>query len=203
MNTTIWNPSTLLEDASGTHQVSLLTKQLAERIIYITSPIDDTVATSVISQLLYLSRESNEDITILISSPGGSVVDGMAIYDAIQALEGKVTINMIGYGMVASMAAVLLASGHEGHRYLMPSAKLLIHEPLMNGGVGGSCTSIAETAEKILETKKMLCEVLAKHCHKSIKTIEKALKGGVDVILSPLEAIEFGAIDGIRTPFDN
>ena len=118
MNTTIWNPSTLLEDASGTHQVSLLTKQLAERIIYITSSIDDTVATSVISQLLYLSRESNEDITILISSPGGSVVDGMAIYDAIQALEGKVTINMIGYGMVASMAAVLLASGHEGHRYL-------------------------------------------------------------------------------------
>ena len=145
----------------------------------------------------------SQDISILISSPGGSVDAGLAIYDTIRALEEKINVNIYGYGMVASMAAILLASGHKGHRYLMPNSKMLLHEPLLSSGVSGSCSNITQTAEKILETKKKLCTILAKHCNKSIKEIEKKIAGGVDVILDAKESIEFGLIDEIRTPFDN
>lgn len=198
----LWQPSILLEDSYGCRPIPLLTKQLTDRKIYITTPINDDVATNIIAQLLYLSS-SNEDISIYISSPGGSVIAGLAIYDAIQALESKVCIKMYGYGMVASMAAILLASGHKGHRFLMPNSKMLLHEPLLSNGVAGSCSSITQTAEKILETKKQLCTILAKHCSKPIKEIEKTLAGGVDVIMDAKESLKFGLIDEIRTPFDN
>lgn len=196
-----WQPTILLEDSYGCRPVPLLAKELTDRKIFITTSIDDEIATSVISQLLYLSS-SNEDISIYISSPGGSVVAGLAIYDAIQALEGKVCIKMYGYGMVASMAAILLASSHKGHRYLMPNSKMLLHEPLLSNGVSGSCSNITQTAEKILETKKKLCNILAKHCNKPLKEIEKKIAGGVDVILDANESLKFGLIDEIRTPFD-
>lgn len=198
----VWQPSILYEDTYGSRAIPLLTKHLTDRKIYITTPINDDVATSVISQLLYLSS-SNDDITIYISSPGGSVVAGLAIYDAIQALEGKVCIKMYGYGMVASMAAILLASSHKGHRYLMPNSKMLLHEPLLSNGVSGSCSNITQTAEKILETKKKLCTILAKHCNKPIKEIEKKIAGGIDVIMDANESLKFGLIDEIRTPFNN
>ena len=197
-----WQPTILLEDAYGCRPVPLLAKELTDRRIYITTPIDDELATSVIAQLLFLS-ESNEDISIFISSPGGSINAGLAIYDVIRALEGKININMYGYGMVASMAAVLLASGHKEHRFLMPNSKMLLHEPLISNGVSGSCSNITQTAEKILEAKKKLCVLLSKHCNKSLKEIEKTLAGGVDVIMDANESLKFGLIDDIKTPFDN
>lgn len=200
-NTNQWVPSVLVEDINGCRPVSLMAMHLTNRTIFITSEIDDALASEVISQLYYLAKEP-EDINIFISSPGGSIIAGMAIYDAIQALKDRVAINMIGFSMVASMAAVLLASGHPGHRYLMPSAKMLLHEPLISSGVGGSCSSITQTAEKILETKKQICEVLAKHCNKSIEEIEETIAGGIDVIMNAVESLKYGLVDGIKTPFD-
>lgn len=200
-DTNNWVPSILLEDACGCRPVPLLAMHLTNRTIFITSEIDDVLASEVISQLYYLAKEP-KDINIFISSPGGSVIAGMAIYDAIQALKDKLVINIFGYSMVASMAAVLLASGHPGHRFLMPNAKMLLHEPLINSGIGGSCSSITQTAEKIIETKKQICEVLAKHCNKSIEEIEETIAGGIDVIMNAEESLKYGLVDGIKTPFD-
>lgn len=203
MNDSLLLPSIIVEDATGTHPISMLSYQLnKDRRIYITDTITDELATSVISQLLYLAKEPDKPIDILICSPGGSVMAGMAIYDTVQALAGKVTVNMYGYGMCASMAAVLLCSGFEGHRFLSPNGKMLLHEPLLSSGVSGSCSNITQTAEKILETKHQLCNIIAKHCKKEPSEIEELVAGGIDIIKNSSEALEFGLIDSIATPLE-
>lgn len=192
--------SILVEDVSGLHSIPLEAKLLSKRKIFITDEINDALATNVIAQLLYLVEDNSKEISIYIASPGGSVSAGLAIYDAIQSLKDKITINCYGYGMVASMAGVLLLSAP--NRFLCPTSKLLLHEPLLSSGVSGSCSNINNTAEKILETKKNLCAIIAKHCHKSLEVIELLLAGGVDVIMTAEEALEYGLIDAIKTPFD-
>ena len=190
----------LVEDVSGLHSIPLEANLLSKRKIFIADEITYTLATNIIAQLLYLMEDTSKEIDIYISSPGGSVTAGLAIYDTIQALKDHVTINCYGYGMVASMAAILLLSAP--NRFLCPTSKLLLHEPLLSNGVSGSCSNINNTAEKILETKKQLCGIIAKHCNKNLKVIETLLAGGVDVIMTAKEALDYELIDVIQTPFD-
>ena len=188
-------PSIEVESAHGVREVSLDTRHLMNRRIFIKGEIDEDSANDFLSQMLYLEQESNDPITIYINSPGGSVNAGLVIYDCIQASE--VEINIICTGMAASMAAVILAGGQEGHRYILPHSKVMIHEPLLNGGVGGSATSIKNISDSILETREIINKILSKHTGKSMREVNKATS--FDNYMNAEEAIKFGLCDEITT----
>ena len=191
--TNMWIPSIEVESAHGTREVSLTTRHLMNRNIFLTGSIDADMANSFLSQFLYLESETNEPITIYINSPGGEVNSGLMIYDAIQG--SKVPINMICSGIAASMAAVILAGGQKGRRYILKHSKMMIHEPLLTNGVGGSATSIKNISESILETREILNGILAEHTGKSIDEINEATS--FDNYMNADEAIEFGLCDKI------
>lgn len=189
----MWIPSIEVESAHGTREVSLTTRHLMNRNIFLTGSIDADMANNYLSQFLYLESESNEPITIYVNSPGGEVNAGLMIYDAIQG--SKVPINMICSGIAASMAAVILAGGQKGRRYILKHSKMMIHEPLLANGVGGSATSIKNISESILETREILNGILAEHTGKSIDEINEATS--FDNYMNADEAIEFGLCDKI------
>lgn len=186
-------PSIEVESAHGVREVSLDTRHLMNRRIFINGEINEDSANDFLSQMLYLEQESNDPITIYINSPGGSVNAGLVIYDCIQAAE--VEINMICAGTAASMAAIILAGGQQGHRYILPHSKVMIHEPLLAGGVGGSATSIKNISDSILETREIVNGILSKHTGKTMKEINKATS--FDNYMNAEEAIKFGLCDSI------
>ena len=168
----LWTPSIEVESVNGTREVSLTTRHLMNRNVFLQGTIDSDMANQFLSQLLYLEQESEEPVTIYINSPGGEVNAGLVIYDAIQG--SNLEINMICTGMAASMAAILLAGGQKGNRYILEHSKVMIHEPLLANGVGGSATSIKNISESILETRKIVNGILAEHTGKSIEEINEA-----------------------------
>lgn len=186
-------PSIEVENAHGVREVSLDTRHLMNRRIFINGEINENTANDFLSQMLYLEQESSDPITIYINSPGGSVNAGLVIYDCIQASE--VEINIICAGTAASMAAIILAGGRKGHRFILPHSKVMIHEPLLAGGVGGSATSIKNISDSILETREIVNGILAKHTGKKIKEINKATS--FDNYMNAKEAIAFGLCDEI------
>lgn len=186
-------PTIEVESAQGIREVSLETRHLMKRRIFINGTIDDELANNFLSQMLYLQQESKEPITIYINSPGGNVNAGLVIYDCIQACE--VEVNTICVGMAASMAAILFAGGQNGHRYILPHSKVMIHEPLLSNGVGGSATSIKNISDSILETRELVNGILAKHTGKTLKAVNKATS--FDNYMNAKEAIEFGICDKI------
>lgn len=186
-------PSIEVESAHGVREVSLDTRHLMNRRIFINGEINEDTANDFLSQMLYLEQESNDPITIYINSPGGSVNAGLVIYDCIQASE--VEINMICAGTAASMAAIILAGGQQGHRYILPHSKVMIHEPLLAGGVGGSATSIKNISDSILETREIVNGILSKHTGKTMKEINKATS--FDNYMNAEEAIKFGLCDKV------
>lgn len=188
-----WTPSIEVESAHGTREVSLTTRHLMNRCIFLTGSINTETADQFVSQYLYLEQESNDPITIYINSPGGEVNAGLVIYDTIQG--STLPINMICTGMAASMAAIIFAGGQKGRRYILPHSKVMIHEPLLSNGVGGSATSIKNISDSILETKKICNTILAKHTGKTIKEIDKAT--GYDHYMNANEAIKFGICDAV------
>ena len=193
-----WSPRVLIESTRGFDSVSLMTKHLTDRKIFLLGEVDNVMANQFVSELLYLA-ESDEPIDIYINSPGGSVTSGLVIYDIIQSLDGKVPINMYCIGSASSMAAVILAGGQKGRRYILPHRKCMIHEPLIPGGMGGSANSIKKTADSILETKAITNGILAKHTGKSIEEIDAATS--FDNYMNAEEAIAFGLADEIRNIF--
>lgn len=188
-----WTPCVEVESNSGVREVNLKTKHLMNRRIFLDDSIDTESANDIISQLMYLREQSNEPIHIIINSPGGSVNDGLMIYDVIQSMD--IEVYMYCTGMAASMAAVLLAGGQKGRRYILPHSKVMIHEPLIRDGVGGSATSIKNIAESILQTKEVTNTILAKHTGKTIEEIDKAT--AYDHYMSAKESVEFGICDKI------
>lgn len=190
-----WSPRVLIESTRGFDSVSLMTKHLTDRKIFLLGEVDNVMANQFVSELLYLA-ESDEPIDIYINSPGGSVTSGLVIYDIIQSLDGKVPINMYCIGSASSMAAVILAGGQKGRRYILPHSKCMIHEPLIPGGLGGSATSIKKTADSILETKAITNGILAKHTGKTLEEIDAATS--FDNFMNAEEAIAFGLVDEIR-----
>ena len=191
----VWIPSVEVESAHGTREVSLNTRHLMNRKIFITGGIDSDTANQFVSQFLYLENESQEPIDIYINSPGGEVNAGLVIYDLIQG--STVPINIICTGMAASMAAILLAGGQKGRRFILPHSKVMIHEPLIQGGVGGSATSIKNISESILETRDIVNGILSKHTGKSLKEVNKATS--YDHYMNAQESVEFGICDAIKT----
>ena len=189
-----WIPSIEVESAHGTREVSLTTRHLINRNIFLNGTIDSEMANDFLSELLYL-EENDEPVTLYINSPGGEVDAGLMIYDAIQGSGLK--INMVCTGLAASMAAIIFAGGQTGRRYILPHSKVMIHEPLISGGIGGSATSIKNISDSILGTRRTLNGILAKHTGKTEKEINKATS--YDNTMNAEEAVRFGLCDKITT----
>ncbi|MBR1855060.1 MAG: ATP-dependent Clp protease proteolytic subunit [Lachnospiraceae bacterium] len=190
-----WIPSVEEESANGVREVQLMTKHFSARKLFLTGEVTEEMANQFVSQLLYLAAD-RRPVDIYINSPGGSVDAGLVIYDVIQSCVGKFEINLYCIGRAASMGAVLLACGPKGHRFILPHSKVMIHEPLLAGGMGGSATTIKKTAESILETKAITNGILAKHTGKTLEEIDEATS--FDNYMNAKEAIEFGLCDEIR-----
>ncbi len=176
----------------GERYFDLFSKLMADRVIVITEPIDDTMMGVIVSQLLYLEADNSEEpIHMYISSPGGSVASGLAILDTMNLI--KAPVYTYAMGLVASMAAVLFTCGEKGHRYMLPNAEVMIHQPL--GGYSGQASDIEIHAAHILNLKKKLYKILSKATGKPYKTIESA--SDRDNYFEAQEAIKFGLADKI------
>lgn len=184
-------PSIVEKTKNGERVYDVYSRLLKDRIIFIGGEIDDDMANLVISELLYLDSKSNDDISIYINSPGGSITAGMAIYDTMNFIKSDV--STICVGMAASMASVLLASGSKGKRYILPNSEVMIHQPL--GGVSGQATEIKIVADRILCLKNKLNKILQEKTGNNIKTIEKDTER--DHYLTSKEALEYGLVDKI------
>lgn len=178
----------------GERYFDLFSKLLNDRVIMITEQIDDHMMGVIVSQLLYLEAEDSEEpIHIYISSPGGSVMAGLAILDTMQLISAPV--YTYAMGMVASMAAVIFTCGESGHRYILPNAEIMIHQPL--GGTQGQASDIEIQANHIISLKKRLYKIISKATGKNVRTIEK--ESDRDNYFEAAKAIEFGLADTILT----
>lgn len=184
-------PMIVDKELDGERSYDIFSRLLKNRIILLSGEINDACSSSIIAQLLYLDSISNEDISLYINSPGGSVSAGMAIYDTMNFIKSDVA--TICVGMAASMGAFLLSSGQKGKRSALPSSEIMIHQPL--GGADGQATEIKIVAEHITKLKKKLNTILAKNTKKSLKTIENDTER--DHYLDAEEALEYGLIDKI------
>ena len=189
----LWIPTIEVESANGTREVSLYTRHLMNRNLFLNGEINADMANFFVAQLLYLEETPDDPVNIYINSPGGEVNAGLMIYDAIQG--SRLEINMICTGLAASMAAVLLAGGQHGSRYILRHSKVMIHEPLLANGVGGSATSIRKISESIIETRELVNGILAEHSGKTLEEINEATS--FDNYMSAEEAIAFGLCDRI------
>jgi ATP-dependent Clp protease protease subunit len=172
----------------------IFSRLLKERIVFLGTPIDDSLASLIIAQLLFLEAEDSEkDIFLYINSPGGIITSGLGIYDTMQYI--KPDVSTICLGQAASMGAFLLAGGTKGKRYALPNSRIMIHQPM--GGAEGQATDIKILAEEILRMKKQLNTILAKNTGQSIKKIEADTDR--DNYLTSKEAKSYGLIDSIMS----
>jgi ATP-dependent Clp protease protease subunit len=185
-------PMVVEQTGRGERAYDIFSRLLKERIVFIGTAIDDTVASLVIAQLLFLeSEDPDKDVNIYVNSPGGSVSSGLAIYDTMQYIRPDV--GTICIGMAASMGAVLLAGGTKGKRSALPNSRIMIHQPW--GGTQGTASDIIIQAEEILRTKKRLNEILAHHCGQTLETIEHDTDR--DRYMSSEESKAYGLIDNV------
>lgn len=182
-----------LNSSTGRREVSLKAVFLAERKVFITGSIDTAAADDIVMQLMWLQQESDDPISIVINSPGGEVTSGLAVYDTIQSI--TVPIYMYCVGIAASMASLLLAGGQHGRRYILPHSKVMIHEPYLSGGVGGSAGRIQSTAQELLKTQQTFHALMARHTGRIEAEIEKAADH--DNFMTAEEAVAFGICDRI------
>ena len=183
---------TVIDKVNNSERVyDIYSRLLKDRIIIINGEIDNNLANSVVAQLLYLDSINHEDISIYINSPGGSVTDGMAIYDTMNYINSDIC--TIGIGICASMAAFLLSSGTKGKRFVLPNSEVMIHQPL--GGAQGQATEIKIAAEHILKTKDKLNKILANNTLKDLEIIEKDTDR--DNFMNAEEALSYGIVDKI------
>ncbi len=187
-----WPYARELDDRGAEKSSDLLSRLLEERIILLYGEINDDMAASITSQLLFLAQQDPEsDITMYINSPGGSVTSGMTIYDTMNYISPDV--KTIGMGMSASMGAFLLCAGAKGKRYVLPNSEVMIHQPL--GGAQGQVTEIEIAYKNIARTRKKIYEIMSEQTGKSFKEIEKACDR--DHYMTAEEAVEFGLVDKI------
>ena len=187
-------PYVVEQTSRGERNYDIYSRLLKDRIIFLGEEVNDTTASLVVAQLLFLeSEDPNKDIHLYINSPGGSVTAGMAIYDTMQYI--KCDVETICIGMAASMGAFLLAGGTKGKRLALPNAEVMIHQP--SGGARGQATEIQIAAENILKTKKKLNEILAANTGKPYEVI--AADTERDYYMTAAEAKEYGLIDNVIT----
>ena len=163
--------SVIVEECRGSRDTDIITQQFKNGRLFLVGPIDHRMAVDFISAMLVLAEEK-KDAEIIIDSPGGEISAGLMIYDVLRSYKYKIT--MYCTGLAASMAAIILAGGQKGRRFILPHSQVMIHEPLISSGFGGSATSIEKTAQGILETKAVLNKILAEHTGRSVNEINKA-----------------------------
>jgi len=186
------NPTILEERQLNVTQMDVFSRLMADRIIFLGTEIDDTVANVIIAQMLYLSSQDPEaPITMYLNTPGGSVYDGLAIYDTMQYIPNEV--QTVCTGLAASMGSVLLCAGEKGKRFALPHSRIMIHQPL--GGAHGQASDIEITVKEILKLKGELYQIIADHSGKTLKQIEK--DADRDHWLTAKEAVDYGMIDDI------
>lgn len=184
-------PTIIEKNEMGERAYDIYSRLLKDRIIILNGEITDNSSNIVVAQLLYLDSLNNDDISLYINSPGGSITAGMAIYDTMNFIKSDV--STICVGMAASMAAFLLSSGEKGKRYILPNAEVMIHQPL--GGAQGQATEIKIAAERILKLKKKLNKILSDNTGKDIDTIDNDTER--DYFMDSDEALNYGIVDKI------
>lgn len=185
-------PMVVEQSARGERAFDIFSRLLKDRVIFLAGPIDDTVASLVVAQLLFLESENpDKDISLYINSPGGVVTAGFAIYDTMQFI--KPDVSTMCMGQAASMGAFLLASGAKGKRFCLPNARVMIHQPL--GGVQGQASDIMIHAEETLKIRSQINRILAKHTGQTEDVIAKDTDR--DNFMSPDKALNYGLIDKI------
>ena len=185
-------PYVVEQTSRGERSYDIFSRLLNDRIVFLSEEVNDTTASLVVAQLLYLeAQDPDKDIQFYINSPGGSITSGMAIYDTMQYI--KPDVSTICIGMAASMGAFLLSSGTKGKRIALPNAEIMIHQP--SGGSQGQATDIQIQAERILKMKKHRNEILASNTGKSVEEITKDCER--DHFLTAEEAKEYGLIDKV------
>jgi len=187
-------PMVVEQTNRGERAFDIYSRLLKERVIFVTGPVEDHMATLITAQLLFLEAENpKKEIAMYINSPGGVVTSGLAIYDTIQFI--KPAVSTLCIGLAASMGSLLLTCGASGMRFALPNARILLHQP--SGGFQGQASDIERHAEDIIKMKRRLNEIYVKHTGKDYETIEKTLDR--DYFLTAEEAKDFGLIDKVLT----
>lgn len=185
-------PMVVEKSSQGERAYDIFSRLLKERIIFLAGPVDESMANLVIAQLLFLSSEDpKRDIQLYINSPGGSVTEGLAIYDTMQHI--KPDVSTVCVGLAASMGAVLLSAGKRGKRFSLPNSQIMLHQVM--GGATGQAVEIEITAKQILKTKAQLNKILSEHTKQSLKKIERDTDR--DFYLTAEEAVDYGLIDSV------
>ena len=187
-------PYVVEQTSRGERSYDIFSRLLNDRIIMLSEEVNDTTASLVVAQLLFLeAQDPDKDIQFYINSPGGSVSAGLAIYDTMRYV--KPDVSTICIGMAASMGAFLLSSGAKGKRIALPNSEILIHQP--SGGSRGQCTDIQIQAEQILKIKQRLNAILAENTGKTVEEVERDCER--DHFMTAQEALEYGIIDQVIT----
>ena len=190
MNTLV--PMVVEQSARGERAYDIYSRLLKERIVFVTGPIEDYMASVITAQLLYLEAENpKKEISMYINSPGGVVSSGLAIYDTMQYIKPEVSTLCIG--QAASMGSLLLAAGEKNKRFALPNSRIMVHQP--SGGFQGQASDIERHAKEIISLRSRLNEIYVKHTGKDLKTIESALDR--DTFMTSDDAKKFGLIDKV------
>jgi ATP-dependent Clp protease protease subunit len=185
-------PMVVEQTSRGERAFDIYSRLLKERIVFVTGPVEDHMASLICAQLLFLEADNpNKDIAMYINSPGGVVTSGLAVYDTMQYI--RCDVSTVCIGQAASMGSMLLAAGKKGKRFALPNARIMVHQP--SGGFQGQATDIEIHAREILAIRARLNEIYVKHTGQPLKAIEDAMER--DKFLSPAEAKAFGLIDEI------
>ncbi|OAM33751.1 ATP-dependent Clp endopeptidase, proteolytic subunit ClpP [Eikenella sp. NML96-A-049] len=198
MNPTIENnylvPTVIEQSGRGERAFDIYSRLLKERIIFLVGPVNDQTANLVVAQLLFLESENpDKDIFLYINSPGGSVSAGMSIYDTMNFI--KPDVSTLCLGQAASMGAFLLSAGTKGKRFALPNSRVMIHQPLISGGLGGQASDIEIHAKELLKLKAKLNQLLAEHCGRTLDELERDTDR--DNFMSAEEAQAYGLIDQV------
>ena len=189
-------PTVIEQSGRGERAFDIYSRLLKERIIFLVGPVDDHTANLVVAQLLFLESENpDKDIYFYINGPGGSVTAGMSIYDTMKFI--KPDVQTLCLGQAASMGAFLLSAGTKGKRFALPNSRVMIHQPLISGGLGGQASDIEIHARELLKLKEKLNQMLAEHTGKSLEQIERDTDR--DNFMSAQEAADYGLIDKVIT----
>jgi len=187
-------PIVVEQTARGERSYDIYSRLLKDRIVILGTPINDDVANAIIAQMLFLEADNpDKDIQLYINSPGGSVSSGLGIYDIMQFVKCDVATTCIG--LAASMGSLLLTAGAKGKRFILPHARVMLHQPHIMGGLSGQASDIEIAANEMLNTKKRLTEIYAAHTGKDYDTLDKAMDR--DFYLSATEAMDWGIVDTV------
>lgn len=187
-------PYVVEQTSRGERSYDIFSRLLKDRIIFLSEDVNHVTASLVVAQLLFLeSEDPDKEICLYINSPGGSISDGMAIVDTINYI--KCPVSTICVGMAASMGAVLLACGEKGKRYATPNAEVMIHQPLISGGLSGQTTEIKIHADHMVRTREKLNKLLSEKTGQSLEVIERDTER--DNYMTAEQALAYGLIDGI------